>query len=229
MNLNDMAMWQWFAIAGGAVLLLSLIMYFLPAGKMKLPAVVTGSFGGLVAGLALGILLMAVFGYKPMREQPPSSDSAGGGPGPAGKMPGPGAPGFVKGPGGPMPKNAIGGPPPAPSPKAQLVALVTALDTVADRPVTITLTPEQKSTIVEKLKGLDQPAELTDDDAKARLDAIVKAVEREQKTLETVGFRTTPPAKGGFGPPKESPNPFKEGPTAERLKSLLERLDKKPG
>jgi len=225
MNLNDMAMWQWFAIAGGAVLLLSLIMYFLPAGKMKLPAVVTASFGGLVAGLALGVMLMAVFGYKATREQS-SSDGAGGGPTAAPKMAGPGAPGFAKGPGGPAPKGP-GGPPAAPSPKVQLAALVTALDTVADRPVTITLTPEQKTVIAEKLKGLDQPAELTDDDAKARLDAILKEVEKDQKTLETVGFRTTPPAKGGFGPPKEVPNPFKEGPAAERLKSLLDRLNKK--
>jgi hypothetical protein len=226
MNLNDMAMWQWFAIAGGAVLLLSLIMYFLPAGKMKIPAVVTGSFGGLAAGLALGILLMASFGYKPTREQA-SSEGAGGGPSQAPKMAGPGAP-FAKGPGGPMPKGpGFGGPPPAPSPKVQLAALVTALDTVADKPVTITLTPEQKSVIIDKLNGLDQRDEITDDDAKSRLDAIVKVVEKDQKTLETVGFRTNPPAKGGLGPPKESANPFKEGPAAERLKSLMERLNKK--
>ena len=226
MNLNDMAMWQWFAIAGGAVLLLSLIMYFLPAGKMKLPAVVTGSFGGLAAGLALGILLMASFGYKPTRE-PGSSEGASGGPGQAAKMAGPGAP-FAKGPGGPMPKGpGFGGPPPAPSPKIQLAALVTALDTVADKPVTITLTPEQKAVIVEKLNGLDQPAEISNDDAKARLDAIVKVMEKDQKTLETVGFRTAPPAKGDFSPPKESQNPFKDGPAADRLKSLLERLNKK--
>jgi hypothetical protein len=225
MNLNDMAMWQWFAIAGGAVLLLSFVMYFLPAGKMKLPAVVTASFGGLVAGLALGILLMAVFGYKPTQERP-RSESSGDAASQSPRMPGPGAPPFVKGPGGPM-SNGPSGPPAPPTPKAQLANLVTALDTVADRPVTITLTPDQKAVIIEKLKGLDQAGEITDVDAKVRLDAIVKVMEKDQKTLETVGFHTAPPAKGDFGPPKESPNPFKEGPAGERLKSLLERLNKK--
>src|SRR5262245_4392708 len=212
MNLNDMQAWQYFAIAGGGVLVLGVITYFLPIGKTKLPGVVTAAFGGVVAGLALGVMLMASFGYKVNREDQPSNNA-----GP------PGGTGAPKG----MPK-AIGMPgnfgPPAPSPRDQLASLVTALDNVADRPLAVNLTTEEKAAIVKELKSLTEAAEVNNEDARARLDAIQKIVEKHQKTLETVGYRTGPAPKGGT--PKDNPNPFKTGPAAEHLKSLLDRLSK---
>ena len=45
MDFNDMQMWHYFAIAGGAVLLLGVIAYFLPVGKMKIPGVITAASG----------------------------------------------------------------------------------------------------------------------------------------------------------------------------------------
>src|SRR6476661_4835964 len=109
MDLNDMQVWQYFAIASGAVLVLGVIAYFLPVGKMKLPGVVTAAFGGVVAGLALGVLLMAGFGYKPHRDEPLPSDMSG----PPGGVPG--GMGMPKGglPKGGGPKGNFG--PPAPS------------------------------------------------------------------------------------------------------------------
>jgi hypothetical protein len=218
MDLNDMQVWQYFAIAGGGVLLLGLIVYFLPVGKVKVPAVVTTAFGGIVAGLALGVLLMAGFGYKPREEDLPPGTS-----GPPGKE---NEKALAKGKGNaPKGKGNFGGGGP-PSPRAQLISLITALDAVADRPLVITLTPEERAMIAEQLKGLDSADEVKDEDAKKRLDAIAKIVEKNQKSLEAVGYRTTPAPKGS-GLSKDNPNPFKEGATAQRLKSLLERLTKK--
>jgi hypothetical protein len=217
MDINDMQVWQYFAIAGGAVLLLGVIAYFLPVGKMKMPAVVTAAFGGLVGGLALGVLLMAGFGYKPREGDQPSESS-----GPPAKEKEKG--GFAKGKGNAPKGNSGGGPP---SPRAQLISLIAALDAVADRPIVVTLTPEDRATIAEQLKGLDTADRVDDDEAKKRLDAITRIVEKDQMTLEAVGFRTAPAPKGGGGAGKDNPNPFKEGATAQRLKSLVERLTKK--
>ncbi|MBO0700337.1 MAG: hypothetical protein J2P46_18205 [Zavarzinella sp.] len=227
MDLNNMQMWQYFALSGGGLLVIAIILYFLPAGKLRLPGVVTAGFGGTTLGLALGILLMASFGYKPNRvESSPESEEAANARGKAGP---PG--GMPKGgmmPGGGMPKGGLGQPP---SSKVQLASLVTALDRVADRPVTITLTPDQRQAIAEQLKGLDSADELSETDAKAKLDAIHKIVEKDKDALESVGYRGLSPARkgsgggGGFGGPKEPPpNPFKSGTAAEHLKSLSDRL-----
>jgi hypothetical protein len=236
MDINNMQTWHYFAIAGGAIFLLGVILYFLGAGKMSVPSVITSGVGGAMAGLALGVVLMASFGYLPRKDEnsdqsgnasrsgPEMRPSAGGGGGP-GMMGG----GMPKGGPGGGPKGGPGGGFQAPSPRVQLAGLVTALENVADKPVTLTLTDDQRKAIAEQLKGLDAAAEIKDDDAKARLDAILKVVEKDRATLEAVGYRPPTEGKGsgGFGPPKDSPNPFKEGPAHERLKLLLDRLMKK--
>lgn len=232
MDLNNMQTWHYFAIGAGSLLVLGLILYFLPVGKLKIPGVVTTAFAALGLGLALGIVFMAGFGYKPNN---PEGDGGGDGGAPEGD--GSGAPpklkmgpgGMPKGPGGGMPKGPGGGFGAPPSPRVQLAALVGALDNVVDKPISVTLTAEERAAIAEQLKGLDAQAEIKDEDAKARLDAILKVIEKDRKSLETVGYRWpgAPAAKGGFGGPKDSPNPFKEGAPHDRLKSLLERLEKK--
>jgi hypothetical protein len=236
MDLNNMQMWQYFALGGGALLVLALVLYFVPVGRLKIPSVVTAGFGGIALGLALGILLMAGFGYKPMQEPTPGGDEPPSG---MSKMGG----GMAK-MGGGMPKmgGGGGGPPGGgggrPNPKTQLVSLVTALDRVADRPVTITLTPEQRRAIAEQLKGLDAAEDLSEADARAKADAILKIVDKDKDALEAVGYRGMAPAGkggpgGGGGPggamPKElqPQNPFKAAAPAEHLKSLMGRLDAK--
>ena len=110
----------------------------------------------------------------------------------------------------------------------QLASLVAALDKVADQPLTIVLTPENRGIIADQLKGLDAAEEIKDEDAKARLELIHKVLEKDRKTLEAVGYRWSVDAKAGFGgQPKDSPNPFKEGSLGERLKALQDRLNKK--
>ena len=229
MDFKDPQTWQYGAIVGGAVLILGLIVCFLPVRKLKIPGGVTAAIGGVAAGLFLGILWMASFGYKPNapEEPPPDEAAAKGGGGPPGMDKGApkGGGGAPKGGGGP--KGGFGGP----GPRQQLVGLVNALETVVDRPVALTLTADDKAAIVGHLKGLDTAESIRDEDAKVKLDAIQAILEKDRKALEAVGYRwATPDAKGGgakVGFPKDSPNPFADGLPKERLKSLQERLDKK--
>src|SRR5918994_1889938 len=152
MDWNNLQTWQYFALGGAAVLVLGLILYFLPVGKMKIPGGVTAAVGGLATGLALGILFMASYGYKPSRPETAAEGAASDG-APV-QMPGAGGPKMMGG-GGKGGGGKGGGGPKAPNPRTQLAALVTALDRLADRPVTIRLTPEQRAVLAEQLKGLD--------------------------------------------------------------------------
>lgn len=228
MDWNDMQTWHWFAIIGGGVLVLGVIFYFLPLGKLKIPSVITASFGALGLGLSLGIIFMAGLGYRPTGpEQPPLAEMD---PGFEPKMMGgPGA----KGKGGAAPGGAAkgkmggGGGAPAPSPRLQLAALVNALDSLSEKPITITLTAEDRKAIADQLQGLDSASEIKDADAKAKLEAIQAVVLKQRQPLEKIGYRWVLDGKTANRTfPKDSPNPFKEGADAERLKSLLERLSK---
>jgi hypothetical protein len=221
--------WHYVVIGGGVVLVLSFILYFLPVKKLKIPGVLTAMVGGLAVGLATGVIWLAGLGYKPNVEEQPSAESQGGD-SPAAKQ-------MAKGGGMPkaggMPKGGPGGGGP-PSPRVQLVTLVNNLDRLVDKPVALTLSAEDRTAIAAQLKGLDKAGSISDDDAKAKLDAILKVVEKDRTALEAIGYRWPSPdgkgpQKGGFGgpPPKDSPNPFREAPNGEHLKSLQDRLDKK--
>jgi hypothetical protein len=112
-----------------------------------------------------------------------------------------------------------------PSTKTQLAQLVTKLDVLTTKPLTIQLTAEQKKQAKELLAGLEGAEELSEDDAKKKLEDLLKAVEGHKDTLEAAGFRWPGVAPGGGGPP--SANPFKTGePAADRLKSLQSTLGK---
>ncbi len=115
----------------------------------------------------------------------------------------------------------------APSPKAQLAQLVTKLDTLTGQTLHIDLTPEQKKQAKELLAGLAEKDEIKDEDAKEKLDALLKILEPHKKALEDAGFRW-PGGMGGGGPPGGMPpaNPFKEGDSAAALKALEAKLGK---
>jgi len=182
---------------------------------------------------------MGNFGYKPIAPDTPTpastatGETKGLGPGGPGTGLGPGGPGAPKMKGNGAPKGKGGGPGGGfggpPSPKMQLANLVTLLDSVADKPVTVTLSPEDRASIAKELAGLDVASEIKEEDARAKLDAIQKILEKNRKTLETVGYRWAGEPKGGKGgfPKEPPPNPFREGTAAEHLKSLMERLTKK--
>ena len=228
MNLNDLQTWHYVVIGGGILLVLSFLLYFLPVKKLKIPGVLTATVGGLAVGLAAGVIWLAGYGYKPNPDEQPAAESKGG-ESPAMMQMAKGG-GMPKGGGG-MPKGGGGGAPP--SPRVQLVTLVNALDRIVDRPVTLTLSTDDRSTIATQLKGLDKPGAISDDEAKTRFETILKVVEKDRKALEAIGYRWPSPdgkgpAKGGFGgPPKDSPNPFHEGANGDHLKDLQERLEKK--
>src|SRR5262249_19779490 len=142
MDINNMQTWHYFAIAGGAIFLLGVILYFLGAGKMAIPSVITSGVGGVMAGFALGVVLLASFGYVPGKEANPDQSGGAGRPGP-GARPGVGGGGgggmgggMPKGMPGGGPKGGFGGPPGGgPSPRTQLAGLVIALDKVAAKPI----------------------------------------------------------------------------------------------
>lgn len=246
MNLDDLQTWHYVLIGGGVALVLSFILYFLPTKKLKVPGVLFAALGGGALGVAIGVIWLAGFGYRINQPEegtadmtgkeggPPAPPSGPGGFGKGGGGKGGGGPGaFGKGGGGGGKGGFGGGGGVPPTARVQLVVLVNALDTLVDQPVALTLTAEERATLAQQLKGLQTSNNITEEDAKARLDTILKVVEKDRKALEAIGYRWPSPdgkgpAKGGFGgPPKDSPNPFSEGPAGERLKSLQERLDKK--
>lgn len=120
-----------------------------------------------------------------------------------------------------------GGPPARPPARAQLAQLVTKLDQLTEKPLTISLTAEQKAKLAEQLAGLEKEKELSNEDADKRMKEILEVVKGDKATLEAAGFAWPgpPPTAGrpgaasGFGNPQN----------AQRLKSLQERLGKGKG
>jgi hypothetical protein len=108
-------------------------------------------------------------------------------------------------------------------PKMQLTTLVTKLDVLTKKPLSVELTADQKKQIQEQLAGVENGDTLADAEAQAKLDAIMKLVEGHKAALADAGFRWPAPGRGGFPPPN---NPLKEGEGNEHLKSLRETLGK---
>jgi len=204
---------------------------------MKVPMIIASSILCLVIGLGVGGLAGIFFGPKMppwlggppehVAEEgngpPPMAKGAGGGP-PKGGMPpiGGGMPGFGgKGGGGPK----------GPTAKAQLNTLVAKLDALTEKPLTVTLDADQKKQIAEQLKGLDAMEELSDEEAKQRLDAILNVLKDQKQPLQATGFNWPGAGGGGggggggFGQPQPL-NPFKLEANGKHLQSLQERLEK---
>ena len=233
MELSNLQVWHYGLIIGGAVLVLGLLLYFLGVRKVTVPPVLPAGFAGLAVGFAAGVIWLAGFGYKPNEagaDEPAAEGAAakGGGAPKGGGMPkGPG------GKGGGLPKGGGGGGGGAPpGPRAQLMSLINALDVLVDRPVAVTLTADDRAAVAAQLRGLDAAGEIKDDEAKAKVDAIRKVLEKDRKALEAVGYRWEPAAAAksvaDAPPPMDavlsSPNPFQSPQTVAKLKSLQERL-----
>ncbi len=208
------------------------------ADEAKVPTIVSVGVICLALGAGAAVATMHFLGYqKPKPEAPVAA--GGGAPAAAPGMPGPGAPGGMMAgpPGGPpggMPGMGSRGPGGAgkggrgPNPKNQLASLVAKLDLVTGKPPAVQLNDEQKKKVHEQLKGLDAANELNEEDAKKRLDTLLDILQDHRQTLEMVGYRW--PAQGGAGgfqPPPEVPNPFKDEKNAKPLKALQERLGAK--
>jgi hypothetical protein len=196
------------------------------------PALVASSIICLALGAAGGVAAMGVFGYHwEPKPKDTSGEPEGGAAAMMAKMGGP-AMGRSGGPPGMGGGRGMGGGPPGmggfgqPDPRGQLATLVAKLDVLTRKPLTVQLTEEQKTKVREQLRGLQDADSLSEEDAKKRLDALLDVVKDQRDTLEDAGYRWPGGGGGGFRPPANAPNPFKEGKTGEHLKSLEDRLGK---
>jgi hypothetical protein len=101
MNLSDLHVWH-YAIAGCAVLLLlAIILYFIPGGKINISGIAACSLVTLVVGFGIGVVTMVGFGFHWEGEPTPkSAGQASGMGGRMGGMGGGGPPGGSMGAGG---------------------------------------------------------------------------------------------------------------------------------
>src|SRR5262249_45500456 len=189
---------------------------------VKVPAVVCGTTAALAAGVGVGILLMAGFGYRLTRIEGaalkgnPMAGMKGGDP----MM-------MMKGMGGMkgmgmkvMGMKGKGGG--QLSPRAKLVVLVEKIEQMTGKPLAVVLTKEQKAKVADQLKGLADLEALNDDEAQMRLDKLLEVLEGQKEVLNAAGYRW-PGEKGGVRWP-DGPNPFKDDQTGKSLQSLQEHL-----
>jgi hypothetical protein len=234
--------YTYLAVAGAVVIALSVGVYAVPGNRLKVPGIALSIVGGLGAGIALGVIFMGAMGceIKKMDDggNSPPPDGARGGPPPM--MMGRGGPGGPGG-GGPPMMGGFGGGRGGPSSKVRLAQLVNKLDVLTEKPLTVQLNDEQRKEIQGQLTGLADAEELTDDDAKERLDRLQEVLKGHKATFEAAGY-VWPREGGGNGPPpgapggppaggggrggQQPPNPFKAEQNADHLKRLTERLDK---
>lgn len=181
------------------------------AAQAKVPAIVATGIVCLVIGLGIGLLGATFFGNPAtpagLVEQGAPAGPPGGGMAKGGGPPGAGKAGGFRGP----------------SPKNQLVSLVSKLDLLTQKPLSVSLNEEQKKQVAERLKGLDALESLSDEDAKTRLDALLEVLKDHQETLEAAGYRW--PGQP-FSRPASVPNPFKDEKNAKALTALQERIGK---
>jgi hypothetical protein len=199
---------------------------------MRVPAIIAASVICFALGIGAGILSVPVLdacGIQLVEAKSAPQGSSPGGP-MAGGPPGGGAPGgMMMPPGGPMggPPGGPGGRGQGPSAKTQLATLVAKLDQLTQKPLAVNLTEGQRAKVREQLKGLGDADDLSDEDAKTRLDALLDVVKDQKDTLQAAGYRW-PGEQGGGRPAADAPkNPFKEEANGKHLKSLEEQMDKK--
>jgi hypothetical protein len=208
------------------------------------PTIVASSVICLAAGIAIGAGGIWYWKFDPKTNVSSGGEEAGAG-GPMGKGGGEGKggppggmAGMFGGKGGPPgggkggpPGGGKGGPPGGagfgggarPTSKAQLASLVSKLDQLTKKPLEVKLTDEQRGKIAKQLEGLDAADEVSEEEAKKRLDAILAVIEGDKETMEAAGFRWP-----GDNPPRTAAgdNPFAEGEAKEHLKQLQERIGK---
>ena len=106
-------------------------------------------------------------------------------------------------------------------PQFRLTTTVTKLDILTKKPLSIELNADEKKQIQELFAGVEDKDALSNEEAQAKLDALLKIVERHRAALEAAGVIWP-----GATPPKLADNPLKEGPGNDHLKSLRTTLGK---
>jgi hypothetical protein len=247
-DLTQLDLTMWLLIGGAATIVLALLLYCLPLSSIRIPAIVLSSVGGLGVGIAVGIILLASFGYywKPQTTDAPSPEMSqamrqamgggmpGGGPGGGGRPGGGGGPGGGMGGGG-RPGGGGGGPGGGrqgggggggqANPKTTLSNLLVKLDLLTGKPLGLDLSDEQRQTVLGQLKDLSDKGDLKEDEAQTHLDTLLKALEGNKKNLEAVGFRWPGGNQGGRGGQGQGDASRNED-YPKRIKELQERLGK---
>jgi hypothetical protein len=195
----------------------------------------------LAAGL-IGILLgsagtlgaLRLMGSRQVALSPPAGSPGGdaaspaGMPAPGGSMGGMGAGmgGMGGGPGGGM-GGGMGGMGGGANPKRDLTTLVRKIDLLTGE-IGIKLNPEQGASLAAALADVEKAEDMSDDDAKAKHDAILALLDDAQKPqLDAIGLPRPQRGSGGGpgGSAKQAPaNPFQEETNAKSLKNLQERF-----
>lgn len=208
-------------------------------------------------GLLLGAIgaygVLCATGYDVVRpaKNPPTTNVSTDGP-PAGAPPMVGGGGMGMGggmPGGGM-GGMMGGMGGGPNPKRDLTTLVRKLDLLTGD-IGIKLTPEQTTSLMKGLAGVDEADLMSDDDAKAKHDELFAILDDDQKSqLAAVGLpfggRGGGPGGGGGGapggvrgapagmdpraggPPNPDTNPFKQDVALKSLASFRSRFGSQP-
>src|SRR5262249_28957884 len=187
--------------------------YRMSVGSANVPLAIVSGVICLAVGLGAGAAAMMGFGYKPTG--PPKYDTVMGAGMPTAipmGMPPSGASGKAKGGAG----GGTGSR--GPSNKSQLTALVTKLDQLTQKPLTLELTADQKKKAHELRKGLAEVEELSEDAPQKRFEDLLELLRDKKATREAAGFRC--PAPPPMGRPPEMPNPFKDAVNAKHVKSL---------
>ena len=94
--------------------------------------------------------------------------------------------------------------------------------------IRISLSPEQAATLATALKDIEKPETMSDDEAKAKHEALLALLDDSQKAqLEAIGLPRGPRPGGGGGssePPAEDANPFGDEASSAALETLRQRL-----
>ncbi len=240
-DFKNMQTYHYFVFGGSALAILAAVLYFVTGGKRKVSAFIGIGLSCLAIGFGAGVLALGRFGYnwteKPA-ESAPTEQAQLPAPGPDGEMPKGGMPkgmgampkgmgAMPKGMGG-MPKGMGGGGGRGPNPKTQLVSLITKLNQLTEKPLSISLSEDRKKKVAEQIKNLEGLETLTDDEAKKRLEALLDVVKEDRASMEAAGYNWPGSGQGGFGgKSKDEPNPFKTERNNKNLKALQERVSAK--
>lgn len=113
-----------------------------------------------------------------------------------------------------------------PRPKRELTDLVRKI-TLLTGDIQISLSSEQAATLAAALKDIEKPETMSDDEAKAKHEALLGLLDDNQKArLEAIGLPRGPRPGGGgsSGPPAEDANPFADETSSAALETLRQRL-----
>src|SRR5215510_220054 len=161
---TDLQVYHYIAIGGGGLAVLAILLYFVLPRGLKIPAGIISTVAALIGGVGIGVVGMAACGYETKKTEVSGGAvpeemiaKMKGGIGPKGMagMQMPGGFGGGKGKGGFGGGKGFG-----PNSKNQLALLVTKLQQLTEKPLTISLTEKQREVLREQLKDLEKDDDL---------------------------------------------------------------------